>query len=617
MNVPIKKIEIIIEKGKKEELLEELQKLGVLEVISNGESVGEIDLPRYAELKFAKSFLEEFRQKQSFFRKILSSKQLFNLSELEKLSSSQKITEIISQCANLEEKINKLNLEKEKLEREIDILYKVKGLPVSLFNGGMKNYSYKVAFAGDRRENLLNELEGINHSINFTEEGYFFIIYNKKEESRIESIFQKEQLKEEEVFWKKLPSEELKDKEKELNEVLLEREISFKEAEKMALSLPEIEALIDFYKWEAEKLEASSGEETKKYYRTEGWIANENISLVRKKIKEISEKSLVSELEIGEDDSPPVYLKNRGLIASFVPVTNVYGLPKKDELDPTPHLALFFALFFGLALSDAGYGIMLIIISILLKKIIREKDLHSFFNLFIISGVFTIVAGILTGTFFGTEVFAGYRILNPIESPIETLLFVMILGAVQIFVGIFIGMIQKFMQSDIKGALGEKGGSILFFLGVFLYFITDITLFAILGVAFLFILNILFSSSNGIVGKVISGFGGLYGIVGYFSDILSYSRLLALGLATGIIAMVINLIAFLAKDMIPIPLLNWVVMILILVFGHIGNLLINALGSFIHSARLQFVEFFSKFMEGGGRHFKPLNKKGRFIEINE
>lgn len=105
----------------------------------------------------------------------------------------------------------------------------------------------------------------------------------------------------------------------------------------------------------------------------------------------------------------------------------------------------------------------------------------------------------------------------------------------------------------------------------------------------------------------------LYGLVGYLSDVLSYSRLLALGLATGIIAMVINLIAVLFRDM--IPYVGWAVAILILIGGHLFNLVINVLGAFIHSGRLQFVEFFPKFMEGGGARFKPLRRESKYVEI--
>ncbi len=618
MNIPTKKIEIIIRAEKKKEFFEEIQRLGVVEIISDKNSSGEdaFEIPKYAELKFSKSFLEKYKTKENPIKKILKGKESLTFSKIEDLSKSSQISDVILSCAELEEKINYLKLKKEKLEKEIEILKKVEGLSVSL-KAKPKNYDYFVGFLKfDKKESFLNEIEDFPFSIQFNDKGYFFLIYNKRDSLFFNEIIQKYQIKEEKVFWEKLPYEEFREREKELKDVLVEIEIVSKKSEKLANFLPDIEALIDFYSWEIEKEKfILKGEETKSYYRILAWTTEKAIPKVKKIAEKISKNYVVSEMEILETDNPPVYLDNSGLMASFEVVTNVYGLPKKNEFDPTPFLALFFALFFGLALSDAGYGVLLILLSIGMKKVLREEHHKRFFNLLIISGAFTIVAGILTGTFFGTELFAGYRIINPVEDPITTLIVMLAFGAIQISVGIFIGMFQNIRQGNIKNAIGENIGGLLFFLGVFISLITKNSIFAIIGIALLFLMNIVFSVKKGIFSKIINGFGALYGIVGYFSDVLSYSRLLALGLSTGIIATVINMMAFLFKEMVPIPVLNWVILFVVLIFGHTANLLINALGSFIHSARLQFVEFFSKFMEGGGRTFKPLNKRGRFIEV--
>lgn len=618
MNVSTKKIEIIIEKSKKEEFFEEIQKLGLVEVISQGSFISEdiFEFPEYANVKFAKSFLEQYKTKENPIKKIIEGKPSFVLSKLKELSLSSEISEVVLKCSEIEEKINILKSRKEQLEKEISTLKKVENLSISL-KSSPKNYDYFVGFLKEEsRDKFLEEIKKYNHFFEINDKNYFSIIYNKDKSPFFEEIIQKYDIKKESIFWNNIPEEELKEREKELKDILIETEINFKKAEKISNFLPDINALIDYYSWEIEKINSiKKGEETKGYYRILIWTIEDAVLEIKEIVQRVSKSNLVLELEILKEDNPPVYLENKGLMGSFEVVTNVYGLPKKDEFDPTPLLALFFALFFGIALSDTGYGILLVLLSIGMKKILREKSQKRFFNLFIISGIFTIIAGILTGTFFGTEVFAGYRIINPIEDPITTLIIMLFLGSIHLFVGIIIGMFQKISQKDIKSAIGENGGSILFFIGVFISLITKISFFAIIGVILLFLLNILFSVKKGIFSKIIGGFGALYGIVGYFSDVLSYSRLLALGLATGIIAMVINMIAFLFKDMIPIPFVNWIVFLLILVLGHTANLLINTLGSFIHSARLQFVEFFSKFMEGGGRNFKPLNKRGRFIEI--
>ena len=618
MNIPVKKIEIIIEKGKKEILLEEIQKLGTVEIISgkNSSSGSATSLPKYSELKFAKSFLDQFKSKRGLVSGLLNERPLLHLSEIESLSFDSEIEKVVKRCKEIEERLNSLKSIQKELEKEIKTLDKVKDLSISS-SLKMKKYLCTVgAFSKKEKDNFLKEIKGKIFSIQFTEDNYFSLVFSKEDESFFRNAFEKYKVREENIFWNISPYKYLKQKEKELETIIIEGDIEKKEAEKMAVFLPKIEALIDFYSWEIEKLGSMSfGIETMRFFRIEAFTTEDSFPLVKKKIEDSFPDSFIREMEISEEDNPPVCIKNKGLIAPFNSVTNVYGLPKRTEFDPTPHLSFFFALFFGLALSDAGYGALLILLSIVLKKILKQKEYSGFFNLFIIGGISTVIAGILTGTFFGTNVFSGYRIIDPMENPIGTLIFMLFLGAFQLFVGIIIGMFQCLKQGDINGGIGEKGGSILFFLGVFLYFLTKSSLFAIIGVILLFLLNILFSSKKGIMARALSGFGALYGIVGYFSDILSYSRLLALGLATGIIAMVINMIAFLFKDMIPIPGINWLVAFMVLLLGHTANLLINALGAFIHSARLQFVEFFSKFMEGGGRHFKPLNKKGRFVEI--
>lgn len=611
MNLPTKKIEIIIEKGKKSLLFEELQNFGFVEIISQGTLKKEEEISSMlADLTFARSFLSLYKQEEGFLKKMIFKKGAYSLKQLEDLSCSLEINKVISSCSRLEGEINSLKSEKENLEKEIDVLKKMKGLSVSSLE--MKNYRCFVGSVKER-ESFLKDLEGKTFSLQFGEEKYFALIYNKKDEAFFKEALERHGVKEEKIFWDSLPEESLKEKEKKLEAVKIELEIKFKEAEKQSVFLPKIEALIDFYSWEAEKRNSIAfGEETRKYFRIKAWTVKGALPEIRRRIEKISSNFLITELEISEDDNPPVYLQNKGIMDSFGVVTSVYGLPKADEPDPTPFLALFFALFFGLALSDAGYGILLILFSLLGKRLLKENA--RFFNLLVIGGVFTVASGILAGTFFGTDLFSGYRILDPMTDPIGTLIFMLALGAFQIFIGLLIGMAWSLKQGDIKGALGDKGGSIIFFIAALLSILTGNFVFAVIGGVLLFGFSVLFSPQKGLF-KVVKGFSSLYGLIGYFSDILSYSRLLALGLATGIIAMVINMIAFLFKDMVPIPGINWAVAIGVLVFGHTANLMINTLGSFIHSARLQFVEFFSKFMEGGGKYFKPLNKKGRFVEI--
>lgn len=638
MNLTAKKIEIIVPKEKSKDLLEELQNLGLTEIISGGTKDRELegkysrekeDLElKLANVNFARNFLKNFERKENFLRDMVRSfvplKSNFAVEELKKLAGSSEIKEVIKNSSELEERINKLKIEKEVLSKEVDILEKFLGTSIaSVKEDYFKKTNYFVGYLKrEKKENFTLDLGKENKTF-FIEWGEgdslnlsFILIYSKEFHQYFKKLLDKYETKEEKVFWEKTPAESLRERKRQLLEIGSDIVIQSERAQKLAYNISNLEALIDWFNWELEKYTSFEiGRKTKNYFFLKVWAIKEAIPILEEKVGKISPYFLLEELLVLEGENPPVILKNKGLVDSFGVVTNIYGLPKPEEPDPTPYLAPFFALFFGLALSDAGYGLLLIIFPLIAKKLLKGLGVDRFLNLFIIGGIVTVLAGVFTGTFFGTELIAKYRLIDPMVDPIGTLLVILALGAFQIFVGLLIGMIWSIKKGNFKEGLGSKGGSVVFFMGVFLFALTNLPIFIFIGLGLLFLMNIVFSTAENVFLKVISGAGAIYGVVGYFSDILSYSRLLALGLATGIIGMVINMIALLFKDMVPVPGLNWLIAFIVLVFGHTANLVINTLGAFIHSTRLQFVEFFSKFMEGGGKCFKPLNKKGRFVKI--
>ncbi len=631
MNLPVGKIELILPKENICKTLDELQECEYLEVIPNGhpEEVkisreGDYKL-RLSEVNFALSFLENFKPKESFLKNLVLSfiplKESVKKSDLEKMAESSDIKGVIERCARIEEKINKLESEKSNLLDEVSLLKRFR--TTSVFSGQtLKKTDY---FAGclevKNRDNFFKEIskkevfyleKGEEDPLNFN----FVLFFLKKDRQFFEEILKRHEVKQEAVFWREPPRQALKIRENRIREAELETSIQKKEAQKLFLSAPKLKALSDWFSWQIDKEEfLKESEKTRKYFGIKAWVAEEDIGEVEKVITKHTSCFLIKKLPILKDDKPPVIIKNEGPASSFGIVTGVYGLPKRNELDPTPYLAPFFIFYFALALSDSGYGVLLVAFSFLAKKIFKGAGVDRFFNLFIIGGILTTIAGIFSGTVFGSDIAQSMRIIDPMSDPIGTLIFVLALGFFQIFVGLIIGMVWLIKKKRIKEAISGNGAGAVFLLGMSLFLITKESAFVFSGLIAMILLAVLYTESKGILAKLGKGFGAIYGLIGYFSDILSYSRILALGLATGIIAAVINMIAVIFKDMIPIPGVNWLIAGVILVVGHTGNLLINTLGAFIHSARLQFVEFFSKFMEGGGRYFKPLAKQGRFIKI--
>jgi len=319
----------------------------------------------------------------------------------------------------------------------------------------------------------------------------------------------------------------------------------------------------------------------------------------------------------------------------FEPLTRLYGVPKYGEIDPTVPMAPFMFLFFGMCLGDGGYGILVAsaIIYLLSKyKIVGDK--RNFFNLLLLGAFSTIAVGALTGSWMGDVVDAfpllallrpikeKLAVLNPMSDPITFLGISLALGVVQILFGLFIAFWDSLRKKDYMAAFGDNGGWISLIIGLLLLggvksgFLSGFSvgllgkILSALGAVVLIATQ--GREKSGLFRKLLSGVLSLYNITSYLGDILSYSRLLALGLATSAIAMIVNTLTTLV---ISIPFIGWVLSIIIFLGGHLFSVVVNTLGAFIHSLRLQYVEFFSKFYSGGGKIFQPLDYKTRYVKI--
>ena len=346
-----------------------------------------------------------------------------------------------------------------------------------------------------------------------------------------------------------------------------------------------------------------------------------------------------------EDEEPPVILKNNPFSANMEGVVESYGLPTRGEIDPTTIMSFFYVFFFGMMLSDAAYGaIVAIVCGVLVAKFPHmSPGMKKSLKLFFYCGLSTLVWGVLFGgyfgnivdivsqKFFGTTVTVPALWFIPLNDPMKLLVYSLLFGVIHLFVGL-----------GIKGYLCLKDGKIMdFFCDVVLWFMLLIGLILMLlpseifasiaqtAIEFPAAVNTLAAvlAAAGAIGIVLmSGRGNknpalrlalgaydLYNITGWLSDVLSYSRLLALGLATGVIASVINQMG----SMLPNNVIGVIFFIVIFIFGHALNLAINLLGAYVHTNRLQFVEFFGKFYEGGGRPFSPFKQNTKYAEIKE
>jgi len=329
-------------------------------------------------------------------------------------------------------------------------------------------------------------------------------------------------------------------------------------------------------------------------------------------------------------ESIPILLKNNKFSKLFEPITKLFSLPNYTELDVTPFFAPFFALFFGLCLGDAGYGVILLIASLIV--LFKVKALKSFAFLGIFFSLATVLWGVLSGTLFGINLFENkIAILSNLASfeSIHMFYLALLIGLFQIIFAMFVKVINISIHKGFIYSISSIGWIFLVFSVVGFYlkgqnpvegftlgelvinfyktFNSKILMFlAFLGVLLILLFNDLKASLPLRIGK---GLWELYGITGFFGDLLSYIRLFALGISSAILGTVVNALAKSFLEL-KIPGLSHVLFIVFLVVGHTGNLLLAALGAFVHSLRLTFVEFYKNTgFIGGGKPFTPFIKK--------
>lgn len=359
----------------------------------------------------------------------------------------------------------------------------------------------------------------------------------------------------------------------------------------------------------------------------EGYVEEKNIDELKNCLQHAVNSDFYLELnEINLEDSAdvPIKLSNGSISSSLEGVIEMYSYPTYKEIDPTPAISLFFIVFFGMMLADAGYGILITLASIFLYVKSKTEEKKSTYRLFIFTGISTAVWGVLYGAYFG-DLFQRYFNLNvpvilDVNTDIMTIFIIAIaFGFVHLVLGLIMKAIVYFKNGKIIDILYDVvswllilGGVLVFALQTFIKVLSPSVAIFLIVAGILILLFTQGRDSKGISGKIGGGVYGVYGITGYLGDIISYSRLLALGLASGFIANAFNIIG----GLIPFPL-NIIITPLMLIPLHLFNLGINALGTYVHSARLQYLEFFGKFYTGGGRKFSPFGYTDQYIRIKK
>ncbi len=385
------------------------------------------------------------------------------------------------------------------------------------------------------------------------------------------------------------------------------------EGERLMLFREQLMRIHDVLLNEREKcLSSRNLGETAKAFFLEGWIKTVDIPRLEAKLMPYSELAQCYFRPPLPEEDPPIILENPRIGRPFEIITKLYGLPKAGTLDPTLYLAPFFFLFVGLAVSEAGYGLLVALLSFLYLKFAKPKGgLRQFLILMATLGVSTIILGTLVGGWFGFPI-PKLMVLDPLKDPVSFLILSLALGFIQVWFGTLLNVISGFKSRDYLHAIFVQGGWLLLLPSLLLYVLAKQTVWGILGLVGAAGIVFFAAPSRNPLARIFGGLYNLYDISRYLADVLSYSRLLALGLATSVIAMVVNT---LCQEALGIPWIGWFFAAFIFVGGHLFNLGISFLGGFVHSMRLQFVEFFSKFFKSGGKPFKPFALESKYVEF--
>lgn len=415
------------------------------------------------------------------------------------------------------------------------------------------------------------------------------------------------------------------------------------EMRELASCRGDLETAADYFRSRAEKYRMLPALlQTKHAFFMTGYLAKKDAPAVR---QELTERftAVVDITEIPEEEEMPVKLSNSGFAAPVEGIVASYGLPSRGEIDPSAIMAFFYYVFFGMMLSDAAYGLLIagVCAFLLIRFKNMEDSLNKSIHMFLYCGISTTVWGFLFGGFFGDLIdvisanYFGKTVtlkalwFVPLNEPMRLLIYSLLFGLIHMFIGLGIKAYLYLKDGKVRDCICDVGFWFCFLVGLILILLPT-GLFASVSQ-----MTIVFPGWLSVLAKVLAILGAvglllmagrrkknpvlrlalgayeLYNVTSWLSDLLSYSRLLALGLATGVIATVVNSMA----SMFGTGIGGTILFILIFIVGHTLNMGINLLGAYVHTNRLQYVEFFGKFYEGGGTPFAPFRLKTNHIQL--
>lgn len=572
--------------------------------------------------------IEDYLPKKSLKQKLKQKKREFSFETVQLEGTKLDETQLLKKVRNLFKERATLEEKGRQLEEDIAGLRKWSGLETT--PQALSKFKHVKALVGtvpsqhdDADIRALKDTEGIDfQEVYHTETEYGLILFIHPQVQKRDTVnldnynfhpfdYPHETLPKDRLL-------ELTEKRQKYLEHQLEIEDELQKAEPILEDLElQLEYILNLHKRQTAKQYLASSQHL---VALEGWIETEKLSRLKEEIiHQFGDFVLLQEVDVSPEDwqDVPIKLKNHPLIEPFELVTEMYALPKYHEKDPTPILAPFYFTFFGMMVADLGYGLLMILATAFaLKMISLSKGTARFMRFFKLLGISVSIWGLIYGSFLGYAL--PMRLISTTDDVMTILILSVAFGFVTVVTGLFLGGRQKVRMKDYGEAYSAGFAWCLILFGFLLLALGNLTpelaylgilgqWLAITNAIGILLVSLIKAKSFAGIG---SGLFNLYNVSGYIGDLVSFTRLMALGLSGASIGSAFNLIVGLFP-----PTARFTVGILIFILLHGINIFLSLLSGYVHGARLMFVEFFGKFYEGGGRAFNPLRPAEKHITI--
>lgn len=608
-----------------EELIEE-----GLEAVSVPEGIVEVN-EEISKVKYGLDMLAKYYERDTGIKAMIEGKATLTFEELEKKALEFDYHQVYNKLRSLSNEIEKYEEEAVKLNARKEELIHWEGLEYPLED--LYSLRQCQVFTGiiptkmkDKLNQELLDLEYAYFEVVSEDKKnmYIFALTSKDEEEKLNDILRINAFSAIRLEGEDTPKEELNTINERLRELKDEKEKTLEKVKELAHNVPNLEILYEYLM--NKKLRIAVNEnflKTEKVNVIEGYIPTEKVDDFTRIIQKTQKNAYYLEVHDAEEDDPnvPILLKNSKFVETFESLTSMYALPRYNEIDPTPLLAPFYLAFFGMMVADAGYGLITVIACFIALKVANlSESQEKFVRFFYYLGFSTTIWGLIFGSFLGGIVpIPG--LMDPANEYQKLLIMSIVFGLIHLYFALGIKAYMSIREGKYLDALYDVGfwymalsGGIVFLLTIVISLPPVVGTISkavlIIGAVGIVLTNGRSAKSAG--GKLAAGLYELYGISSYVGDLVSYSRLMALGLSGGFIASAINMMV---EMLIGLGVVGYVAGIVVFVVGQLFNIFLSLLSAYVHTIRLTYVEFFGKFYEGGGKAFNIFRSKPKYINL--